>query len=202
MINYPIITISREYRSGGHIIAKKLAELLNIPYYDKEIVSLAAKESGFTEDELEHSELSSTNALGFFHKNSVFESPDVVPLNNRLFNVQSKVIMEIAEKGSAVIVGRCADSILKNKGSINIFIEADMEDRIKASMELDNIQDVHKAEHFIKKMDKYRSTYHNFYSEQKWGDRHLYDLVINRSGLSSNQTAEILKQFIDIKVKK
>lgn len=196
MPNHPIITISREYGSGGHDIGKLLAEKLNLPFYDSELIAIAAKDSGFAERSFEEAETKATSplsyALGMVGTGGKYN----MPLNNQLFMIQSSLIRTIADRESAVIVGRCADYVLRDYAPcINIFIQADLESRIQRVITRDHLLRS-QAEKKIQKMDKSRATYYNFYSDQRWGDRRNYDIIIN-SSIGDRHTVGILTDFIN-----
>lgn len=193
---HPMITISREYGSGGHDIGKMLAERLNLPFYDNELIALAAKDSGFAEKTFEEAESKANGpvsyALGMIGTGGRYN----MPLNNQLFMIQSSIIRTISDRESAVIVGRCSDYVLHDYAPcINIFIQADMESRIKTVMERDHLLRT-QAEKKIQKTDKSRATYYNFYSDRRWGDRHNYDIVIN-SSIGVKHVVGILTDFVN-----
>lgn len=198
MTKYPIITVSRQYGSGGREIGKRLAEELGLPFYDYEKISnIAAKDSGYSEKLFENADKKSSNS--FLYSMSLIGTggPYNMPLNDRLFLIQSGIIRTIADQGPAVIVGRCADYVLMDYAKcINIFIHADLPDKIKRVMERKNISEKEAAELALSS-DKRRATYYNYYSDQKWGRLENYDLSINSSCVGIDDTVSILKDFVE-----
>lgn len=177
------ITIGREFGSGGREIARKLSERLGVKMYDKNLISLMAKESGISEDVLHNIDETPTNSFlyalstGSFTHSSIV-SPEL-PLTDKAFIVSSKIIREIAEKESCVIVGRCAEYVLKeHERLLRIFIYTDVQRRAKRVSEAENISE-NDALALIKKMDKKRASYHNYFSDRKWGSRSAYDICID-----------------------
>lgn len=196
-----IITISRQFGSGGREVGKKLAEALGIPFYDKELIEMAAKESGIDEELFEDEEYRTSRgfyllgAIGFT-LGSPITSISEMSLNDRLFLVQSETIENIAEKGPCVIVGRCADYVLQEKHStINIFIHASMKDRKERAIHSYEV-DERNIEASISKIDKRRANYYNYYTDRKWGAAENYDIVLNSSKFGIDGCVEIIKQII------
>lgn len=171
-----IITIGREYGSGGRFIAKLLAEKLNIKYYDSELIAKAAQESGIDPSVFEQYD---EKKEFFFGGASGLYSYDI-PLSQKVFLAQNDAIKEIAEAGeSAVIVGRCADYVLKDyENRLSVFICAPMEDKINRVVKYYGI-DPKKAESVILKTDKKRRGYYNFYTDGDWGMARNYDICVN-----------------------
>lgn len=196
-----IITIGREFGSGGREIGKKLADQLGIGYYDKELITIASKESGlcpeFFEkaDEKKSGSLLQAFALGFSMNNAGIISNDYLS-NESLFRIQADVIRNLAKKGSCIFVGRCADYILRQEACcINLFIHANADDRIGRIMNNLHIQS-HEAEDVMNKADKSRSVYYNYYTDKTWGMASSYDLTINSSVLGVEATVAFIKAFI------
>ena len=165
-----IITISRQYGSGGREIGRKLAEQLGVPFYDNEIISRAAKETGFSEAAFETVEDKATNSLlySIAMGMNVFTNQDAgfagLSLDDRIFLAQSNVIRKVAEEGGCVIVGRCADYILKDyENVVNIFIRANLDFRIKRSIQVDQL-DESKAGEIVSKKDKSRGNYYRYHA--------------------------------------
>ena len=190
---YPIITISREFGSGGHSIGEAVAKKLNIPFYDGEIVNQVAVESGYAKELIEdQGEYGSTTNLWFDVSATsamYFQSPQ-----DEIFIIQKKVILQAAEKGPCVIVGRCADYILKKEGipCINVMIHASMEARRKRVLErYETIKDV-SIEKRLAKKDKQRKTYYRYYTDQHWGDFRNYDLMLDSSTLGEELCVNII----------
>lgn len=196
-----IITIGREFGSGGHAIAKMLGADLGVKVYDKELLDLAAKNSGLSVDILKDYDEKPTNSflyslsLGAYSYEGILSGLPNLPLVDKVFAVQAEIIREIAEKESCIIVGRCADSILKGKENLlSVFIHADLEQRAKRVMEYEKIP-FQKAVDVVRKADKKRASYHNYFSEDKWGDARSYDLCID-SKIGYENVAHIIKYCV------
>ena len=189
------------YVSGGKEIAEKLGERLNIKVYDKALLEVAAKESGLdttvfeTADEQEHNSFFS----GLF---SIHGSMgDYMPTgscieNDKLFEIQSETIRGLAERESCIIVGRCAEYVLRDHpGMVSVFITANNEDRIRRVMKTDNLER-EKAIDFIEKGDKRRRSYHDYYATTQWGEARCYDICINSSKLGIEGAVDLLHAYI------
>lgn len=195
-----IITISRQFGSGGGEIGKKLAEELNLPFYDKNIINIAAKDSGFSEDILEYSEEMPINSLLY----SIATGSGIggiglagLPLGDKLFLAQFDAIKKIASEGPCVIIGRCADYVLNDLDNvINIFIHADFEKRRERIAKTHSLTD-EEAKKKIDKVDKRRAAYYYHYTLEKWGTATRYDLCINSSALGIDGTTAAIKRFIE-----
>ena len=156
-----IFTIGRQYGSGGRLIGKKLAEDLGIPFYDKELLTIAAKESGFCQEIFETHDEKPTSSFLYSLVMGGYGS-DSMPLNHKLFLAQFETIKKIAKQGPCVIIGRCADYALEEMDNVvNVFIHADMESRVKRVVE-EYGDDPKKAEDIISKTDKKRANYYNY----------------------------------------
>ena len=198
-----VITIARQYGSGGRIIGKKLAESLGIPFYDKELIAMAAKKSGLSEeifakaDEKATSSLLYSLVMGTYNFGTHFSPVSDMPINDRLFVIQSDIIKSAAQEGPCVVVGRCADYILReHPHCFHVFIRADHEERIKRIVgEYGEPQA--KAEDLLIKKDKQRANYYNFYSNKKWGDLNNYDLVVNSSLFGEEGTVNLIKAAVE-----
>ena len=204
MNNKYVITISRQFGSGGRAVGQKLAQKLDIPFYDKELISLAAKESGMNPEVFKSIDETAANSLlyslsmGMYNFNGPLAMGDL-PVNDKLYLLQHQLIKEIATKGPSVIVGRCADYVLKdNPHTINVFIYADMEYRKKRAVTVHNIEE-RRAETIINKTDKTRANYYSFYTGQKWGVAQNYDLCIDSSKLSDDKIVELIFSYINLK---
>lgn len=202
-----IITIARQFGSGGREIGKALSEKLGIPYYDKELISLAAKESGMDAEVFNNVDERATNSLlyslsmGLYSFGNSFSAMGDLPVNDRLYILQHKIIKKLAEDGPCVIVGRCADYVLKDRDNcINLFIHANMDYRKKRAIEIHGV-DKARAEQIVNKTDKIRANYYSFYSGQKWGLAQNYDLCIDSSKLTTEQAVELVEAYINIKSK-
>ena len=184
-----IYTIGRQFGSGGRAIGRKLAEHLHIPYYDKELLSIAAQDSGLSEslfqnaDEKPTSSLLYSLAMGNYPMATGALGFNEMPLNDQLFLIQSNTIRKVASQGSCIIIGRCADYVLKgNKDLISIFVHAPLEARVKRAIESYGI-DPAKAEDVCLKNDKSRANFYNYYSDHKWGMCRTYDLALDSARL-------------------
>lgn len=199
-----IITISRQFGSGGREIAEKLSEKLGVRYYDKELISLAAKESGIDPevfnnvDERAANSLLYSLSLGLYSFGGNFSPMDGMPVNDKLYILQHKIIRQIAQDAPCIIVGRCADYILREKKNlVRIFIYADLDYRVKRAIEKKDVNKS-KAEQVVLKTDKSRANYYNFYSGKKWGLTENYDLCINRSKLTAEQAVDVIESYLKI----
>ena len=197
-----VYTIGREFGSLGLIIGQKLAERLGIKCYDKELLQKAAKDSGFCEEIFENHDEKPTNSFLYslvmdtYSAGNYATTPFLdMPLNHKVFLAQFDTIRDIAEHESCVIVGRCADYALANHPDcLNIFVRAEMEDRIKlVSKRLDVTEN--KAKDMIIKNDKQRASYYNYYTSKKWGDTASYDLTINTSKISVEHAVDLILDF-------
>ncbi len=198
-----IITIGRQYGSGGRAIARQLGEMLGIKIYDKELIELGAVKSGISEEVLHMYDEHPTNSLlysmslGVNPFNSSISGLSYIPLGDRVFSAQADVIREIADKGeSCIFVGRCANSILKGYPNvINVFIHADIEQRIDRICEYENISRG-EAESIIRKADKRKIGYCSHFTGFKWGEAAGYDLSIN-SRIGLKNAANLIKSLVD-----
>ena len=187
-----IITISREFGSGGRTIGKMVAEKLGIPCYDAEIIQKMADETGFAPDYVkEAGEYSPGSFLSAAFSNRMFG-----PTNEDiLWQHQYRVITELAEKGPCIIVGRCADYILEDKADcLKVFIHADLEFRAKRIVEVYG-ERAESPEERIKDKDKRRAAYHRFYTNMKWGYAQNYDLTLNSGVLGIDNCVDIITKL-------
>ncbi len=199
-----VITISREYGSGGRIVGQKLAEAFDIPFYDNEIINLAAKESGFAVKTFERAEEKATNsflysiAMGMGAYSSQDYGYANLSIDDRIFLAQSSVIRQVAEQGPCVIVGRCADYVLKERDNVvNIFIRASIDSRIKRAVEEYGVPKEKAAETLIKQ-DKRRANYYNFHANEKWGNVSNYDLSIRTDFGGIAHAVKCIKAFLEV----
>ena len=200
-----IITIAREFGSGGRLIGKKLADELEIAFYDRELITLAAKEAGVDPSVFNNVDERAVNSLlyalsmGMYNMGNTFSPLNSMPENDRLYIAQHKVINEIAQKGPCVIVGRCADYILRERHDcIRVFIHAPLEARIKRATSIYEIPN-EKANETVKKTDKTRANYYSFYTSQRWGETSNYDLCIDSTKLTIEQNARLIKNFVELR---
>lgn len=196
-----LITISREYGSGGRIIGKLLAEKLGVPFYDKEIIDKAVEESGFSRELIESAELKAKSSFAYNLASALNFSEGIgaspLSVNEKLFLAQFQVIKKIGEENEGVIVGRCADYVLKDMpGVTNVFIYAETEDRIKRAVEQYG-DDPEKAAQLVATYDKARQNYYNYHTCQKWGEYKNYNLSINSSYISEEEAAELIAEYVE-----
>lgn len=199
-----VITISREFGSGGKEIGQKLAEKLGVPFYDKELLEQASKHSGICEDLFyKHDETYSGSLLyslvmGAYPTTSDGKLYPDMPLNHKIFLAQFETIRKLAAEGPCVIIGRCADYVLAETcETIDIFVYGDMADKKKRILERYDIEK-NKCEDFIKKTDKRRAGYYNYYTDRKWGVAAHYDLCVNSSRLGIDGTVKLLMDYIKL----
>ena len=202
-----IITIGREYGSAGKNVGLSLSEHLNIPCYDKELLERAAKESEFCEEIFEHHDEKPTssflyslvmdaNALGTYAT-----APGLLdmPLNQKVFLAQFDTIKKIADSESCVMIGRCADYALADYDNVvRVFIRADEEFKLKRLMDRFKC-DEKTARDLMKKTDKKRASYYDYYTSKKWGDSSSYDLCLNTSDLGVEGAVNVIMNYIEVK---
>jgi cytidylate kinase len=202
-----IITIGREFGSGGHDIGCKLAEDLDIKLYDKEMLDRAAKESGICQELFESQDEKPTNSFLYSLVMDTYSFGGYsagfteMPLNHKIFLAQFDTIKNIANEGPCVLVGRCADYVLEDyKNVLRVFIHADLDDRIARVARLYDITNA-KAKEMIHKTDKQRASYYNYYSNKRWSDAQSYDVCLNSSILGIDGTVEAIERLIEIREK-
>lgn len=198
-----VITIGREAGSGGREIGEKLASYYKIPYFDKELLSRAAKESGFCEEMIQMHDEKATNSFlynlvmdtySFGYNSSTFVD---MPISHKVFLAQFDTVKKIADEGPCVIVGRCADYALSDFPNVlKLFIYGNEEDKISRISERLSI-DTKEAKDTMIKTDKRRASYYNYYSSKKWGRAESYDLCINSSLLGIEGTVNLIIQAIE-----
>ena len=183
-----LITISRQYGSGGRIVGKKLAEALGIPFYDNELITMAAEKTGLSVECFKDAEKTSVGNL-FFSLTSLTPSIDSVglPLNEKIFLVQSQVIKEVAE-----------DVLSENPNCINIFLQADLPDRVERAIHTYH-HDPQGAESMVIKTDKRRANYYNYFTGGKWGKAENYDLILNTSRMDLDKIVEVIKTYVSLR---
>ena len=190
-----IITISREFGSGGRFIGEKVAKKLGITYYDKNIISEIAEKSGLSPEYIQESaELSPQKGLFAY----ALAGRDITgkSVEDMVYEAQRKVILELAEKESCVIIGRNADFILKDRNDVlNVFIYGDMPEKIQRIMGLYNVEEK-EAVKMIADIDKRRMTNYNFYTDQKWGKASNYTLCLNSSQLGYDRCEAIIMECV------
>ena len=199
-----IITIGRQYGSGGREVGRKLADYYGIPFYDKELLKIAAKESGICEEMFESFDEKPTTSFLY----SLVMDPYALgynaasfdmPLNQKVFLASFDAIKKVADEGPCIIVGRCADYALrKYDNCLNVFIHAPIDfkkERIHAEYQIP----MDKIEETAVKMDKQRSGYYNYYTSRKWGDLKNYNLSIDTGVFGVDGAVDIIKHAVDLK---
>ena len=181
-MNNTIISICREYCSGGKEIGKKVSDELGYTFLDKQLITEAAKKSGYDESVFEKVDEVATNSLlyslvlGTYGANAAGAMPD----NDKLFGLQAEIIRDTAKEKNCVVIGRCADYVLREEPNlIKIFLRADMDFRVERFRSLYTVPEGKKPEDIINKTDKKRASYYKFYTGNLWKDMNNYDLVIN-----------------------
>lgn len=202
-----IITIGRQYGSGGHEIGATIAHDLGIKLYDKEMLKRAAKESGICEELFDSHDEKPTHSFLYSLVMDTYSfgysSPAMVdmPINHKIFLAQLEAIKKIAEEESCVIVGRCSDYALENYDNVvNVFIYADLDQRIRRVARIYNLTDA-EAKDIIIKTDKKRASYYNYYTNKIWGDAKNYDLCLNSGKLGVGGTAKAIIDYTMLKNK-
>ena len=200
-----IITISREYGSGGRQIGYMTAKKLGMEFYDKELIDAAAKEIGFPPDLIADREQRLTNsllynfAMGTLYGMSHPREPKIseLPLTEQIFVAQKKAIVEASKKGSCVFIGRCADYILKSRPDVlRVFIYADREIRKRRAVEAYGVLQEN-IDEFLYQSDKRRRIHYENFTNQKWGSRENYDLMLNSGELGLEKCVEILCEAVN-----
>ncbi len=200
-----IITIGRQYGSAGYEIGKKLAEDLGVQLYDKEMLKRAAKESGLCEELFESHDEKPTNSFLYSLVMDTYSlgysssSYADMPINHKVFLAQFDTIKKIAGEGPCVMVGRCADYALEDYDNvINVFIYADLDQRIRRVAREFNLTDA-KAKDIIIKNDKKRASYYNYYTNKEWGNAKGYDLCLNSGKLGIDGAVRVIKEYMEIR---
>ncbi len=186
--NHMVITIAREYGSGGRIIGQKLAEDLGYSFYDKELIEMAADRMGFSKEYVKENEEKKKFSLF----SNFYGVSGELPVTDQIFIAQSNVIKDIAANEDCIIVGRCADYVLSDCPTcFKIFIHAPIEERTKRAVDEYN-EEVPNITSYVQKVDKQRASYYNYMTQNKWGNAGIYDLCIN-SALGIDLTIDIIK---------
>jgi len=193
-MSYTIITISRQFGSGGRTIGKELAETLGIPCYDQELISMMAEKSGFSEEQVKELDEKDTKMKLFATR--VERALNSSYLRSALWNAQEKVIRELAEQGPCVIVGRCADRILKDRGDVlRVFIHASDEFRAKRIVEVYGEKDDAAPMDRILEKDKLREGYYERYTHDQWGDAKNFHLTLDSGEFGIDFCVELLEKL-------
>ena len=195
-----IINIGRQYGSGGRSVAKRLAEVFDCRYFDKEILDLAAKESGFAPELFRENDEKKNFLRSLFHMHAPMISDNNFYQNNisdeSLFQFQCDAIRRAADEGNCVFIGRCADYVLRDMANAtSIFITADIDDRVRRVAERLGVDD-DTARKIIGKKESNRSAFYNYYTGKRWGTAESYDLCVNTSRLGIEGTVEYIAEFI------
>lgn len=198
-----IVTIARQYGSGGREVGRLLSERTGWKFYDKDLITLAAQKSGLSSEALQNVDEKAANsllytlALGSSIYNHGLERVNL-PINDRLFVVQSEIIKDLAASGEgAIIVGRCADYVLAGRENlVRVYITADFDARVKTVMERHDLTEP-AAKDLIVKTDKRRANYYSYYTGEKWGRADKYDLVISTDRIGIDGAASLIADYID-----
>lgn len=208
MGNNVVITIARQYGSGGKTIGEMLANDLGIHYYDKELMKLASDDSGINEALFVKADETVKNTSLFkiakkeYHGELIPPESDDFTSNDNLFNYQAKIIRELAKEESCVIIGRCADYILKDYDNVlSVFIHAP-EDFCRLQASKKHSMNDRELEKFITKTDKRRADYYKYHTGREWTDARNYDLCLNSSKLGFERCVEEIKAYIDVRFAK
>jgi cytidylate kinase len=201
-----IVTISREYGSGGRIIGKLVAQKLSLPFYDREIIDRAVEKSGLSREIIESVELRAKSSLSYSFASTMSFGEgfmtEPVSMNEKLFLCQFDVIRQIGESNEGVIVGRCADYILKDlPGVTNVFLYADYEDRVKRCISSYGVTE-DEVKQRIKDYDKARANYYHYHTSQTWGDYRNYNLSLNTSYIEDERAADLIVSFMNTRIYK
>lgn len=200
-----IITISREFGSGGREIGERLAKAYQIPLYDKELLERSAKDSGICEEIFERNDEAYSNSLLYSLVMGTYPvTPDgkifpEMPVNHRIFLAQFETIRKLAAQGACVFIGRCADFVLReNPHVVNFFVVGNMPEKKRRILERYDIEK-NKAEDFIRKTDKRRANYYNYYTDMKWGEARNFDLCVNSSKTGIDGAVRLMQDYINLK---
>lgn len=198
-----VITISRQYASGGRTIGRQLADYYGIPFYDNDLITLAAKESGFTERIFNNAEEKASNsliysiAMGLNAFGAQGYGADAMSIDDRVFLAQSDIIRKVASEGPCVIIGRCADYVLREKKNVvNIFVWSDISSRIQRAVNEYGMPQP-KAEENILKVDKKRANYYNYHSDKRWGRADSYNLTIKSDDVGIDNAVNCIRSYIE-----
>lgn len=200
-----VITIARGYGSGGLTIGKMLSEELGIPYYDRDLLRFASDDSGINEQLFAKADEKLKKSLLFKIARNVYKGELIPPdsddfvSNDNLFNYQAKIIKELAETESCIIIGRCADFVLKDYPNVvRLFVHAPMQDCINTLVDMTGKSEK-EVEKQILDIDKHRAEYYKYYTGREWENAKHYDLCLNSSKLGFNKCVEIVKSYLDIR---
>ncbi|MBE6779167.1 MAG: cytidylate kinase-like family protein [Ruminococcaceae bacterium] len=193
-----IIVISREYGSGGSLVGRKLAEALGIPYYDKNFLDKAVKDSGLSSDFVEEEEQKFINSLLFSLATGGYRHNSDKAMADQVYIAESNAIRELAQQGSCVIVGRCADYVLKDEFDVfSVFVSGDIKQRVRWAVEVCGI-DERRADQVVRKKDRSRARHYEYYTDRTWGAPGNYHLTVNSSRLGHDGCAEVIRQALEL----
>ena len=194
-----IITISRQYGSGGRKIAEELAKRLNIPFYDNELISMAAEKSGIRLTAFEDAEMQAGNFLYRLARLGPETQMYGMPLSEKVFDVQSQVIHDLSLKGPCVFLGRCADYVLQDhQNCINIYTYAPFQNRVSRAITEYGLAHT-TADHEVRKVDKAREAYYTYHTGNRWGDPENYDLMINMGVLDIDAAVHLIIDYVQLR---
>lgn len=204
-MNDYVIAITRGFGSGGRTIGKMLSKKLDIPYYDNEIIKLASEESGINEKLFGEVDEKLKNSLFKLGKSGVYKGKLIPPdssefvSDDNLFNYQAKIIKTLAEKGPCIIVGRCADFVLRNKSNtLKLFVFANQENCVKNVVEMYGVSKK-EASKMISVIDKSRMEYYKYYTGEDWDNARNYDLSLNSGNLGYDKCVKIVSDYIQVR---
>lgn len=200
-----VITIARGYGSGGRTIGKMLSEELGIPYYDRDLLRFASDDSGINEQLFAKADEKLKKSLLFKIAKNIYKGELIPPdnddfvSNDNLFNYQAKIIKELADTESCIIIGRCADFILKDHPNVvRLFVHAPLQDCINTLVDMTGKSEK-EVEKQILEIDKHRADYYKYYTGREWENAKHYDLCLNSSKLGFHKCVEIVKSYLDIR---
>ncbi len=189
-----IITITRQYGSGGREIGERLAQSLGIEFYDNRLLEIAAKDSGIHKNHFEENDEKRTNS--FLYLLSTTYGQGGIPFDDTLFFAQLNAIQKVASEHACVIIGRCADYALRDFNNvINLFISAPFDYRVRRAVEVYGIEEKHAAE-YVKRIDKQRTSYYNYYTDKRWGQPQNYELCVDSAALGIDGSVKLIEDFI------
>jgi hypothetical protein len=204
MVKY-VITIARGYGSGGRTIGKMLSEELGIPYYDRDLLRFASDDSGINEQLFAKADEKLKKSLLFKIAKNIYRGELIPPdgddfvSNDNLFNYQAKIIKELAETETCIIIGRCADFILKDHPNVvRLFVHAPLQDCINTLVDMTGKSEK-EVEKQILDIDKHRAEYYKYYTGREWENAKHYDLCLNSSKLGFDKCVEIVKSYLEIR---
>lgn len=188
---HTVLTIGRQFGSGGRIVAQRVAEALHIPFYDKAVIDLAAKETGLSEEFIRQAEQKKTSSFLY----NLYMSTQNLPVSDQVFIAESDVIRKVAAQGPCVIVGRCADFILQDRTDcLKVFIHADMKFRADRIVRVYGEREK-SPEARLKEKDKRRAAYYRFYTDMNWGNAANYHIALDSGVIGIEKSAEIIESL-------